>query len=131
MFLSRSPSARRADQSPLDELRCHGAAAIISNIAGRAADATGPDGELVNVADSRVAAHPGGVEVGVVIDLRHAAVPVGEMVADLVAQILVASPALADWTIDTVITEELPAPAATAPRRPRGTRRPRARPGRR
>jgi hypothetical protein len=47
--------------------------------------------------------------------MPNPAVPVGDMVADLVAQILRTNPALADWTVDTVTTEES-RPRHTPPR---------------
>lgn len=119
------------DQPPLDDLQRHGAAAVINNIIGRAVDATGPNGELITVADSQVAAHPEGVEIGVVIDTPHRSAPVGDLVTDLVAQILETTQALAGWVIATVTVEELPSPAAPGRARPRRPRRRHVRPGRR
>ena len=119
------------DQPPLDALQRQGAAAVINYIIGRAVDAVGPNGERLTVADSLVAAHPGGAEIGVVIDTPDRSAPVTEMVTDLVRQILHTTPALAGWAISDVSTEELPAPpVSTARPAPRGSR-PRTRPGRR
>lgn len=120
-----------ADQPPLDELQCHGAAALLNSIIGRAVDAVGPGGERITVADSRVTAHPGGLEIGVMIDTPHRSAPAGELVADLVGQILHTTPTLSTWTLGAVTTEELPAPSNPAPSRAHRSRRPRTRPGRR
>lgn len=119
------------DRPPPDELRRRGAAAVINDIVGRAVDATGPQGERLVVADSRVAAHLDGVEVRVVIDTPDRSAPVGELVGDLVAQILGTTPALSGWAIGAVTAAELPAPATVPASRPRRARLPRTRPGRR
>jgi hypothetical protein len=119
------------DHPPLDELQRQGAAAIINKVIGRAVDAVGPGGECLTVADSLVAAHTSGVKIGVVIDTPHRSAPVTDLITELVTQILRFAPALTGWTITDVDTEELPTPPPPIPGRVRGTRRPRARPGRR
>jgi hypothetical protein len=124
---ARPPS----DHPPLDESQRQGAASLVDNIIGRAVDAVGPNGERITVADSQVVGCAWGVEIDVVIDTPDRSVQVGDLVADLVTQILDTTPALTGWAVAGLTSEELAAPRSPAPGRAQRTRRPRARPCRR